>query len=111
VLSCSCDAVQKTFDVDVDHLVPILDVQVVEGRTGHDAGIVDEKRDEALACKKRQQRLVELRWRLERCPMLRARNGNELRPGHATMCRLGDDSKERPSQLSGRDRHGNLELR
>ena len=36
------DAVQNTFDVDVDHLLPILDAQVVEGRNGHDAGIVDE---------------------------------------------------------------------
>ena len=34
--------VQNTFDVDVDHLLPILDAQVVEGRNWHDAGIVDE---------------------------------------------------------------------
>src|SRR5206468_2125485 len=36
------DAVQNTFDVDVDHLLPIIDAQVVEGRNGHNAGIVDE---------------------------------------------------------------------
>jgi len=27
-----CDTVQNPFDVDVDHLLPILDAQVVEGR-------------------------------------------------------------------------------
>src|SRR5439155_301774 len=30
------DAVQNTFDVDVDHLLPILDAQVVEGRNWHE---------------------------------------------------------------------------
>jgi hypothetical protein len=36
------DAVQNTFDVDVDHLLPLLDAEVVEGRDRPDAGIVDE---------------------------------------------------------------------
>jgi hypothetical protein len=31
------DAVQNTFDVDVDHLLPILHTQVVEGRNAHNA--------------------------------------------------------------------------
>src|SRR5713101_7233137 len=30
------------FDVDVDHLLPVLDAQVVEGRNWHKAGIVNE---------------------------------------------------------------------
>ena len=36
------DAVQNTFDVDVDHVLAILDAQVIEGRNWHNAGIVDE---------------------------------------------------------------------
>jgi hypothetical protein len=29
---CCRDAVEDTFDADVDHLVPIIDAEVVEGR-------------------------------------------------------------------------------
>src|SRR6266403_6390647 len=36
------DAVQDTFNVDVDHLLPILDAQVVERRNWHNAGIAEE---------------------------------------------------------------------
>ena len=36
------DAVQNAFDVDVDHLLPLLDAQVVEGGDRPNAGIVDE---------------------------------------------------------------------
>src|SRR2546429_526159 len=36
------DAVQITFDVDVDHVLPRLDAQVVEGGDRPNAGIVDE---------------------------------------------------------------------
>src|SRR6266571_4482205 len=36
------DAVQNAFDIDVDHLLPILDAQVVEGRHGHYARIGEE---------------------------------------------------------------------
>ena len=36
------DAVQNAFDVDVDHLVPISDAQIVERRHGHDAGIAEK---------------------------------------------------------------------
>jgi hypothetical protein len=35
-------ATNITFDVDVDHVPPILNPQVVRGRHRHDAGIVDE---------------------------------------------------------------------
>ena len=36
------DAVEHAFDVDVDHLLPVLDAQFVERGDGHHAGIVDE---------------------------------------------------------------------
>jgi hypothetical protein len=36
------DAVQNTFDVDVDHAFPLLNAQVVEGGDRPYAGIVDE---------------------------------------------------------------------
>src|SRR5438270_1653732 len=36
------DAVEHTFDVDVDHLLPILDAQVVERGNWHNAGIAEE---------------------------------------------------------------------
>src|SRR6266576_5473914 len=36
------DAVEHTFDVDVDHLLPILNAQVVERGNWHNAGIVEE---------------------------------------------------------------------
>src|SRR2546423_4701694 len=36
------DAVENTFDVDVDHVLPILHPQVVHGGDRPDAGIVDE---------------------------------------------------------------------
>src|SRR6185295_7004554 len=36
------DAVQDTFDVDVDHLVPFVDAEVVERRDRANAGVVDE---------------------------------------------------------------------
>ena len=38
------DSVKNTFDVDVDHVFPILNAQVVQGRHRHDAGIVDRER-------------------------------------------------------------------
>src|SRR6266699_2533040 len=43
------DAVEHTFDVDVDHLVPIIDAQVVEGRHGHDTGIAEENVELAVS--------------------------------------------------------------
>jgi hypothetical protein len=36
------DAVQHAFDVDVDHLLPILDAQVVERGDRHHTGVIDE---------------------------------------------------------------------
>jgi hypothetical protein len=39
---CGGNAVQNALDVDVDHLLPILDAKVVEGRNRHDSGIADE---------------------------------------------------------------------
>ena len=36
------DTVQDAFDVHVDHLLPILDAQVVEKRNRRNAGIIDE---------------------------------------------------------------------
>ena len=36
------DAVEHAFDVDVDHLLPVLDTQVVERGNGHHASVVDE---------------------------------------------------------------------
>ena len=36
------DAVQNTLDVDVDHLLPIRDAQVVEGGNRPNSGIIDE---------------------------------------------------------------------
>ena len=36
------NAVEHAFDVDVDHLLPVLDTQVVERGNGHDASVVDE---------------------------------------------------------------------
>src|SRR6266576_2032013 len=36
------NAVQHTFDVDIDHLLPILDAQVVERGNWHNAGIAEE---------------------------------------------------------------------
>ena len=38
----SGDAIQNTFDVDVDHLLPILDAQVVKERIWRNASIVHE---------------------------------------------------------------------
>jgi hypothetical protein len=35
-------AVQNTFEVDVDHLLPILDAELLEKRIWCNAGIVDE---------------------------------------------------------------------
>jgi len=36
------DAVENTFDVDVDHVFPILHAQVVQGRDRPNASVVDE---------------------------------------------------------------------
>jgi hypothetical protein len=36
------DAVEHTFDVDIDHSLPILDAQVVERGNWHNAGIAEE---------------------------------------------------------------------
>src|SRR6478736_5228216 len=36
------DAVENTFDVDVDHVLPILHAQVVQGGDRPNAGVVDE---------------------------------------------------------------------
>jgi hypothetical protein len=36
------DAVQNAFDVDVDHLLPILNAQIVESGNWHNAGIAEE---------------------------------------------------------------------
>ena len=46
------DAVQNTLDVDVDHLLPIRDAQVVEGGNRPNPGIIDEnvKLAVPLAC-------------------------------------------------------------
>lgn len=43
----SGDAVEDTADVDVDHLVPFVDLKFVQGGEGHDAGVVDEDVDAA----------------------------------------------------------------
>jgi hypothetical protein len=39
---CGRDAVQQTFDVDVDHRFPVFHAQLVELRDGADAGVVDQ---------------------------------------------------------------------
>src|SRR6185295_2594583 len=39
---CRGDAVEDTFDVDVDHLVPFVDAEIVERRDRANAGVVDE---------------------------------------------------------------------
>ena len=46
------DTVQNTFDISVDHILPIVDAQIVERRDRHNAGIVDEniKLAVALTC-------------------------------------------------------------
>ena len=46
------DAVEQALHVDVDHQVPVVDAQVVEGRDRHDAGVADEHVEpaELLAC-------------------------------------------------------------
>ena len=46
------DAVQNALEIDVDHLFPILDTELVEQRNGPDAGIADENVElaEPLAC-------------------------------------------------------------
>jgi hypothetical protein len=36
------DAVQDALEVDVDHLLPVLDAQRVQGRDRHHAGVVDQ---------------------------------------------------------------------
>jgi hypothetical protein len=36
------DAIEDAFDVDVDHLLPILDAQVVKRGNGHHTSVVDE---------------------------------------------------------------------
>jgi hypothetical protein len=36
------DAVQNTFEVDVDHLLPIPDAQLVKGRDWPNAGVAEE---------------------------------------------------------------------
>ncbi len=36
------DAVEHALDVDVDHLLPVFDTQVVKGGNGHDASVIDE---------------------------------------------------------------------
>ena len=36
------DAVQKAFDVDVEHAVPLVDQQRVEPRQQHHAGVADQ---------------------------------------------------------------------
>src|SRR5450755_1798402 len=39
---CCRDAVENAFNVDIDHLFPILDAQIVEGGNWHNTGIIDE---------------------------------------------------------------------
>jgi hypothetical protein len=43
------DAVEHTFDVDIDHLLPILDAQVVERGNWHNAGIAEENVEFAVS--------------------------------------------------------------
>ena len=43
------DAVENTFDVDVDHVFPILHPQVVQGGDRPNAGVVDENVKLAVA--------------------------------------------------------------
>jgi len=43
------DAVENTFDVDVDHVFPILHAQVVHGRDWPNASVLDENVKLAVA--------------------------------------------------------------
>jgi hypothetical protein len=43
------DAVQNTFEVDIDHLLPILDTELVSGATGSDRGRIDSLMGPTLA--------------------------------------------------------------
>ena len=36
------DAVQNTFEIDINHLLPILDAKLIEGGNWCNAGVVDE---------------------------------------------------------------------
>jgi hypothetical protein len=36
------DSIQNAFDVDVDHPVPLVDIEVVKGRQRHQAGVADQ---------------------------------------------------------------------
>src|SRR3954451_6764004 len=38
----SRDAIEHALDVDVDHAIPLVDLELVEGRERHQAGVVDE---------------------------------------------------------------------
>ena len=40
---------KDAFDVDVDHLLPILNAQVIEGGDRHNAGIADENVELAVS--------------------------------------------------------------
>ena len=46
------DSVKNTFDVDVDHVFPIFNPQVIHRRYRHDAGVVDENVELAVAVKR-----------------------------------------------------------
>jgi len=37
------NAAEHALAVDVDHLLPVLDTQVIEPGNGHDASVVDER--------------------------------------------------------------------
>jgi hypothetical protein len=39
------DTVENASDVDVDHAVPVLDLEIAHRRKRHDAGIVDQHID------------------------------------------------------------------
>src|ERR1700681_1464043 len=39
---CRGDSIQNAFDVDVDHPVPLVDLEVVKGRQRHQARVADQ---------------------------------------------------------------------
>jgi hypothetical protein len=38
---CGRDAIEHTFDIHVDHLLPVIDAQLIEERDGRNARVVN----------------------------------------------------------------------
>ncbi len=49
---CRRNSIQNAFDVDVDHPIPLVDLEVVEGRQRHQARVADQyiEPTEAILC-------------------------------------------------------------